>query len=195
METKVCLRRKKYARACSPFVSHCRWQRTAVPASRRLIAGITPARLILLGIIGLSLFLHLYRIGAIGDANLYYTAAVKSMLQSGENFFFVAAEPGGSVTVDKPPLGLWIEATFAVVLGVNGLAVTLPNILAGLVSIPIMYGIVKPRFRVGAGLVAALVLVITPVSIAAQRNNTMDGLLTLTLLLAAWAWLRATEGG
>jgi len=59
----------------------------------------------------------------IGNANSYYTAAVEAMLQSWQNFFYVAAEPGGSVTVDKPPLGLWIEAAFAAVLGVSGFAV------------------------------------------------------------------------
>jgi len=74
---------------------------------RIIFKWITPAHLIVLGLMVVSLILHLYNIRAIGDANLYYTAAVKSMLGSWHNFFFVAAEPGGSVTVDKPPLGLW----------------------------------------------------------------------------------------
>ena len=48
------------------------------------------------------------------------------MLQSWHNFFFVAAEPGGSLTVDKPPLGLWIEAVFAFFFGVSGVTTALP---------------------------------------------------------------------
>lgn len=72
---------------------------------------------------------------SIGDANAYYTAAVKSMLPSWRNFFFVAAEPGGSVTVDKPPLGFWIEAAFASILDVSGFSTSLPNILAGVFAI------------------------------------------------------------
>jgi 4-amino-4-deoxy-L-arabinose transferase-like glycosyltransferase len=143
----------------------------------------------------LSLGLHLYQIQDIGDGNTYYTAAVKSMLQSWHNFFFVAAEPGGSVTVDKPPLGFWIEAAFAAVLGVNGAAVSLPNILAGVASVWLLFHLVKKQFGPLSGLVAALVLAITPVSVAVDRNNTIDGLLIFTLLLAAWAFLRATESG
>ena len=44
-----------------------------------------------------------------GYANLYYAAAIRSMLQSWHNFFFVSYDPGGFVSVDKPPLGFWIQ--------------------------------------------------------------------------------------
>jgi 4-amino-4-deoxy-L-arabinose transferase-like glycosyltransferase len=162
---------------------------------KRLALGVTPAGLLLAGIILMSLFFHLYNIGAIGDANTYYTAGVKSMLQSWKNFFYAAAEPGGSVTLDKPPLGFWIEAGFAAVLGVNGLAVSLPNILSGLLSIPLLYHLVKKLLGALAGLVAALILAITPVVVSTDRNNTIDGMLVFTLLLSAWAFILAVESG
>jgi 4-amino-4-deoxy-L-arabinose transferase-like glycosyltransferase len=38
-------------------------------------------------------------------------------------------------------------------------------------------------------------MAITPVFIATNRNNTMDGMLVFTLLLAAWAFIKATESG
>jgi len=63
---------------------------------RKLTLGITPAHLLLVAIMLLSIGLHFANLEAIGDANTYYTAAVKSMLQSWSNFFFAAAEPGGS---------------------------------------------------------------------------------------------------
>ncbi len=141
----------------------------------------------------LSLGLHLYNLESIGNANEYYTAAVQSMLQSWHNFFFVAAEPGGSVTVDKPPLGLWVQAIFAYFLGVSGVSVSLPNILAGVFSVPLLYHLVKKYAGVLAGLIAALVMTLTPVFLATNRNNTMDGFLVFLLLLAAWAFIRATE--
>jgi len=143
----------------------------------------------------LSAILHFINLDSIGDANTYYTAAVKSMLQSWSNFFFVAAEPGGSVTVDKPPLGLWAEAAFALLLGVHGWVVCLPNMLAGIFSVPLLYHLVKKHLGALAGLVAALVLAVTPVAVATDRNNTMDGMLVFTLLLAAWAFVAATENG
>ena len=163
--------------------------------SKKLFLNISVATALLLVIMALSLGLHLYNIQSIGDANAYYTAAVKSMLMSWKNFFFVAAEPGGSVTVDKPPLGLWIEAIFAYFLGVSGFSVSLPNILAGVFGIPVLYLLVKKYMGEMAGLIAALVMAFTPVFVATNRNNTMDGLLVFFLLLAAWAFVQATESG
>jgi 4-amino-4-deoxy-L-arabinose transferase-like glycosyltransferase len=162
---------------------------------KRLVLGVTPASLLLAGIILMSAFFHFYNIGAIGNANTYYTAGVKSMLQSWKNFFYVAAEPGGSVTLDKPPLGFWIEAAFAAALGITGLAVSLPNIISGLLSIPLLYHLVKKQLGALAGLVATLVLAVTPVVVSTDRNNTIDGMLVLTLLLATWAFIKAVDSG
>ncbi len=163
--------------------------------NKKLFLGVTTATLLLVAIMVLSFTLHMYNIDSLGDANAYYTAAVKSMLMSWKNFFFVAAEPGGSVTVDKPPLGLWIEALFAYFLGVSGFSVSLPNILAGVFGIPVLYVLVKKYVGELAGLIAALVMALTPVYVATNRNNTMDGLLVFFLLLAAWAFVQATESG
>lgn len=163
--------------------------------NRNLMLGIRPAHLLLFAIILLSATLHLVNIQSIGDGNTYYTAAVESMLQSWKNFFFVAAEPGGSVSVDKPPLGLWIEASFAYFLGVSGVTVSLPNMIAGILCIPLLYHLVRKYLGELAGLVASLVLAVTPVAVATNRNNTIDGMLVFTLLLAAWAFIKATESG
>jgi 4-amino-4-deoxy-L-arabinose transferase-like glycosyltransferase len=147
----------------------------------------------LVAIVALAAALLFGNIEAIGQSNTYYTAAVESMLQSWHNFFYVAAEPGGSVSVDKPPVGLWIEALSAYFLGVSGFAVVLPQILAGLASIVLLFHLVRRSFGNIAGLLAALALAVTPVAIAVERNNTPDGVLILTLLLAAWAFIKATE--
>ena len=58
-----------------------------------------------------------------------------------------------------------------------------------------LYYLVARVFGAGAGLVAALALALTPVSVVASRNNTIDSLLVLTLLLGAWAASRAAETG
>ena len=151
--------------------------------------------LAIVAIMILSATLHFWNIDSIGDSNAYYTAAVESMTQSWHNFFYASAEPGGSVTVDKPPLGLMIETVSALILGVSGFSTVLPNILAGLLSIPLLYHLVKKHFGTLAGIIAALVLAVTPVVYAADRNNTQDGLLTFFLLLAAWAFIKAVESG
>ncbi|PKN93073.1 MAG: hypothetical protein CVU44_11630 [Chloroflexi bacterium HGW-Chloroflexi-6] len=156
----------------------------------RVLTALALAAIILLGA-----FLRFYQLGATGVGNEYYAATVKSMLTSWHNFFFVAFEPGGSVTVDKPPLGFWLEALSAYFLGVTGFALALPNALAGTLAIPLLYSMLRKQFGVLAGLSAALVLASTPVTIAAERNNTIDGMLVFVLLLAAWAVWRSVESG
>jgi 4-amino-4-deoxy-L-arabinose transferase-like glycosyltransferase len=149
----------------------------------------------LTAILALGAFLRFYKLGAYSIGNTYYAAAVKSMLTSWSNFFYVAFEPGGSVTVDKPPLGFWVQAASAYLFGVNGFALALPQALAGTLSIAVLYHLVRKYFGVWAGLTAALVLALTPITIATERNNTIDGLLVFVLLLAAWAFLIAAERG
>jgi 4-amino-4-deoxy-L-arabinose transferase-like glycosyltransferase len=146
-------------------------------------------------IVALAAALRFANLDALGEANHYYTAAVKAMLQSWHNFFFAAAEPGGSVSVDKPPVGLWLQVISAYFLGVNGFGVLLPQIVAGILSVIVVYHLVRRWFGAVAGLVAALALAITPVVVATDRNNTMDSTLILTLLLAAWAFIKVTERG
>ena len=144
-------------------------------------------------VILLAAILRFANLQALGYANHYYAAAVESMLKSWHNFFFVAAEPGGAVSVDKPPLGLWIQAISAAVFGVNTFGLLLPEIAAGILSVAVVYHLVRRSFGTVAGLLAALVLAITPVTIATDRNNTIDSMLILTLLLAAWSFIIATE--
>jgi 4-amino-4-deoxy-L-arabinose transferase-like glycosyltransferase len=150
---------------------------------------------LLIAILALGAFLRFYQLGANGVGNEYYAAAVKSMLLSWKNFFFVAFEPGGSVSLDKPPLGFWIQAVSAYFLGVTGFALALPNAIAGVLSIFVTYKLVRRPFGPWIGLVAALALAVTPVAIVTERNNTIDGLLVFVLLLAAWAFLQSVYTG
>jgi 4-amino-4-deoxy-L-arabinose transferase-like glycosyltransferase len=144
-------------------------------------------------IVALAAWLRFSNLDSLGYANHYYTAGVKSMLQSWHNFFFVSAEPGGSVTIDKPPVGLWLQAISAYFLGLSGFSVLLPELIAGTISVVVLYHLVRRSFGTFPGLLAALVLAITPVVVATDRNNTIDSTLILTLLLATWAFVKATE--
>lgn len=159
-------------------------------SSRQAAVGLSLAAILVLG--G---FLRFHRLGASGVGNAYYAATVQSMLASWHNFFFAAYEPGGSVSVDKPPLGFWVQAASARALGVDGFALALPQALAGLLSIALLWAMVRRQFGDWAGLAAALTLAVTPVAVATERNNTVDGLLLFVLLLAAWAFLRSVRTG
>jgi 4-amino-4-deoxy-L-arabinose transferase-like glycosyltransferase len=164
--------------------------RTLSPAQARALRLAALAALVTLAAV-----LRFGNLASLGYVNHYYSAAVTAMLQSWHNFFFVAAEPGGAVSVDKPPLGLWLQVLSAYVLGVNTLGVLLPQLVAGVLSVLVVDHLVRRAFGSAAGLLAALALAVTPVAVAADRNNTIDSTLILTLLLAAWAFVLATESG
>src|SRR5690242_9242571 len=144
-------------------------------------------RLALGGIMLISIFMNFFQLGQNGFGNLYYAAGVRSMLDNWHNFFFVSYDPGGFVTIDKPPLGFWIQTLSAKLLGFTAFSVLLPEALAGVLSVLILYRLVRRHFGVVAGLLASLALAVSPISVVTNRNNTIDSLLTLALLLGAWA--------
>lgn len=146
---------------------------------------------LLVSILIMALLLRLWRLGVYGYGNEYYAAAVKSMLQSWQNFFFIAAEPGGSVMVDKPPLGLWLQAISAWIFGVNGFSLALPSVLAGTLSVYILYLIVKAIFNHHAALSAAFFLAVLPGVVWVDRTNLLDSLVMCTNLIALWLLLNA----
>ncbi len=134
----------------------------------------------------LSAFLNIYGIWKDMYANAYYTAAVTSMLQSWHNFFFASFDPAGFITVDKPPVTFWIQTLFAYVFGVHGWSVILPQALAGVGSVLLLYILIKPQFGTTAARFAALIMACSPIAVAVSRTNNIDSLLVFTLLLGTW---------
>src|SRR3989441_4061946 len=153
------------------------------------------SRLALAGVMLISIFMNFYQLGQNGFGNLYYAAAIRSMLDSLHNFLFVAFDPGGFVSIDKPPLGFWLQAASAKIFGFTPFSIFLPQALAGVLSVLLLYYLVRRHFGVVAGLLAALALAISPISVLTNRNNTIDSTLVLVMLLGAWAVLRAAESG
>jgi 4-amino-4-deoxy-L-arabinose transferase-like glycosyltransferase len=146
-------------------------------------------------IILVSIFMNFYQLGQNGYGNAYYAAGVKSMGDSLHNFFFVAFDPGGFVTIDKPPLGFWLQVISTKVFGFTAFSIFLPQALAGVISVWILYILVKRHFGITAGLIAAFALAASPISVVTNRNNTIDSMLTLVMLLGVWAVMKAAESG
>jgi len=141
----------------------------------------------------LALFLNFFHLGYGGYGNIYYAAADKSMLLNWHNFFYVSFDPGGFVSVDKPPLAFWLQVASARLFGFHPWSLMLPQALAGVLSVPLLAYLVRRTYGPVAGLLAAITLAVTPVAVVTNRNLTMDSLLTFVLLLAAGAVLRAIE--
>src|SRR5579871_5927099 len=156
---------------------------------------LRPHRLALAAVIAVSALLECYRLDQNGWANQYYSAAVRSMLGSLHNFFFVAADPGGLITVDKPPLGLWLQTASAAVFGFHPLSLLLPEALCGVLAVGVIHLVVAPRAGVWAGVAAAAALAVFPSFVASARDNNLDALLILLMTLACLAGVRAIESG
>ncbi len=147
------------------------------------------------GITLVSIFLNFYQLGQNGFGNLYYASAIRSMMDSWHTFFFVSLDPVGFVSIDKPPLGFWLQVVSAKLFGFTPFSIFFPQALAGVLSVLLLYHLVRRHFGVAAGLLAALALAISPISVVTNRNNTIDSTLVLTMLLGAWTVMRAAETG
>jgi 4-amino-4-deoxy-L-arabinose transferase-like glycosyltransferase len=156
---------------------------------------LAPHRLALAAILAGSAVLNLNRLSQNGYANVFYSAGVKSMLRSWHNFFFVSFDPGGLVSIDKPPLALWVQAASAKIFGFSPLALILPEAIGGVLAVALIYRILARRCGQRAALAAALALAVFPSFVAVSRENGVDTLLILLMMLAADATLRAIENG
>ena len=152
-------------------------------------------RLALPAVLLLAAALRLWRLDGNGFGNEYYTAGVRSMTESWRNFLYHAFDPAGFVSVDKPPLAAWIQVASVKLFGFHGLSVLVPQVVEGVAAVWLVHHLVARRFGRPAGLLAALFLALTPVSVAVDRSSNTESCLILVLLLAAWALLRAAEDG
>ena len=71
-------------------------------------------RLVLAAIVAGALGLRLWNLDQNGWGAEYYSSAVRSMAASWHNFLYVAFDPAGFISVDKPPTALWAHALYDV---------------------------------------------------------------------------------
>jgi 4-amino-4-deoxy-L-arabinose transferase-like glycosyltransferase len=156
---------------------------------------LAPQHLALAGVLALSAVLNLNKLSQNGYANIFYSAGVRSMLRSWHNFLFVSFDPGGLVTVDKPPLALWVQAASAKLFGFSPLSLLLPEALVGVLSVAALYWVISRRLGPWPAVAGALTLAVFPSFVAVSRENGVDPMLILLLILACGAALRACETG
>src|ERR671932_1011865 len=149
----------------------------------------------LLAILALAAALCLWDLTISGYANGYYAAAVRSATESWKAWFFGALDPGSFITVDKPPLSLWLMGLSARAFGFSSFSLLVPQALCTVAAVGLLYATVRRAFGPGAGLVAAAALAISPVTVAIGRVNNPDALLVLLLVASAWMLVRALDSG
>jgi 4-amino-4-deoxy-L-arabinose transferase-like glycosyltransferase len=160
------------------------------PPRRRLPthAGVRTAVLTVAPLLAITILGATLRVWAFGSvpANPFYDAAVRSMGLSWHNFFFGAFEPGAQVSVDKAPADLWFQVASVKLFGFSSAALRGPEVAAGILAIPLLYDLVRRLFGRRAGLGAAAALAVLPTAILTAHSDTMDSVMMLFDVLAAW---------
>lgn len=160
-----------------------------------MIKKINKDKLPIIFILILSFILNMANLKIQGYGNEYYAAGIKSMLTSFKNFFFLSFDPSGFVSLNKPPIGLWIQGIFGKIFGVSGFALILPEALVGTLCVFILYILIKRYFGFIAGIMAALILAITPIYVAVSRTNDFQTILILFMLLSIMPAIKAAKTG
>ncbi|MCU8595509.1 ArnT family glycosyltransferase, partial [Streptomyces sp. A13(2022)] len=127
--------------------------------------------------------------------NSFYSAAVLSGTESWKAWFFGSLDAGNFLTVDKPPLALMVMGLSCRLFGYGTWQMMLPLIGAALATIWILHASVRRVWGHGAAAVAALVLALTPITVAINRDNNPDTLLVFLMVAGAALGLRATRDG
>jgi 4-amino-4-deoxy-L-arabinose transferase-like glycosyltransferase len=164
------------------------WLRWPRPADVR-------SRLPEIAVVAVALALNLWNLSTNGYGNTYYAAAVRSMSHSWHDFFYASVDPGGWITVDKPPLALWVQALSVRLFGYSSWSMLVPGALAGAAAVALVVAMVRRSWGRAPGLIAGITLATTPVAVAVARSNNPDGMLALLVTAAAFALLRAVEAG
>ncbi|MEW2327614.1 glycosyltransferase family 39 protein [Micromonospora chersina] len=151
------------------------------------------ARPALLAVAALAAVVYGWQVRHAGYAE-YYAVAVRSMSVSWRAFLFGAFDPGATVTVDKLTGAFLPQALSARVFGFHPWSLALPQVVEGVVSVLVLYRLVRRWCGAPAGLLAAAMFALTPIVASMFGHPMEDAALTLCLVLAADAFVAALAG-
>lgn len=136
---------------------------------------------------------YLWNLSVNGWGNSFYAAAVQAGTMNWKAFFFGSFDPANYITVDKPPVSLWIMGLSGRIFGFNSWSMLAPEALLGVASVALLYLSVRRVWGAPAGLLAGLALAVTPVAALMFRFNNPDAALTFFMVAAAYTMTRALE--
>ncbi len=149
----------------------------------------------LAGVAALAAVLYLANLTVSGYANTYYAMAAQAGSQSWSAWFFGALDASGFITIDKPPLSTMVMGLSVRLFGLSSWSILLPEALMGVGAVVVLFLAVRRSFGTAAATIAGAVMALTPAAVLIFRYDNPDALLTLLLVSAAWALLRALDDG
>ena len=142
-----------------------------------------------------SAVLNLWALTSVGWGNAYYSAAARSMGSSWKSFFFASLDSGNFVSIDKPPFSLWVQVLSSKIFGYSQFSLLLPEALAGIGGVLLLYVGIRRAWGHAAGLAAGAALSVTPIFVAVNHTNVMDSVLVFLMTAAAVVSLEAARRG
>ena len=128
-----------------------------------------------------------------GWANPYYSAAAQAGSQDWKAFFFGSLDAGNLITIDKPPLSIWIMSLSVRLFGLNSWAILVPQALMGTATTWLIYKIIRRSHTAAPALLGGLIYATTPVVMLMSRYNNPEPLMGLLTVAAVYFILRAIE--
>lgn len=129
------------------------------------------------------------------DYSDFYATAARSMSQSWRAFFFGTFDPGATITLDKLSGFLVPQALSARIFGYSAASLALPQVIEGVITVAVIFALVKRWVGSRAGLVAAAVAACTPLLASMFSHPMEDGMLTMFTALAVLFWQRSLDTG
>ena len=145
------------------------------------------------GVLALAALVDLWDVGANGNANAFYAAAVQASTRNPVAWLFAAVDAPGFITVDKPPADNWWMGLWANLFGFSSWSMLVPQAVLGIATVALLVLTVRRWSGPGAALVAGVVLALTPVAVIMFRFDDPDPMLTFLLVAAAYALVRAVD--
>ena len=136
---------------------------------------------------------YLYGAMQNGMANSYYAAAVQAASSNFTAWLFGSLDAANFVSVDKPPLATMIMGLSARIFGFSSFSMLLPNVLAGVITVYLVYRITRRYFGFKSGLLAGVVLAVTPVVALMSGFNNPDAILMCFLTASGYCFIKALE--
>ncbi len=161
---------------------------------KRELVQTTSKRGLAIGIL-LILTAATYLYGAMqnGMANSYYAAAVQAASSNFTAWLFGSLDAANFVSVDKPPLATMIMGLSAKIFGFSSFSMLLPNVLAGVITVYLVYRITRRYFGFKSGLLAGIALAVTPVVALMSGFNNPDAILMCFLTASGYCFIKALE--
>lgn len=128
-----------------------------------------------------------------GQRSEFYGAIAKSMSLSLGNWWWGAADPGGTITLDKIPGSYWVPAIFVKLFGFSTWSVNVPNALASIAAVLVVAFTAKRLGGSHAGLIAGAIAATTPILAAVARSNQPESFFLLYLAIVAYFGVRALQ--